>query len=186
MLNNLVRLTAVVCGICLGAAAVRAQPAQSGPKLPPTAADFAYGGHERQVLDFYQAESSSPAPLALYIHGGGFMGGDKKSVNQETLKQLLNAGVSVAAINYRLAGQAPLPAAHHDAQRALQTLRSKSKEWNIDKSQVGAFGGDCSVARRELPVYRVCFEDGVDGNDGAVLFCEAGGRVCLRASWRAE
>ncbi len=52
--------------------------------------------------------------------------------------------------------------------------------------QVGAFGGDCSVARRDLPVYRVCFEDAVDGNDAAVLFCEAGGRVCLRASWRAE
>ena len=60
--------------------------------------------------------------------------------------------------------------------------------------QIGAFGGDCSVARRELPVYRVCFEDGAgsdagsdaESEDGAVMFCAADGRVCLRASWRAE
>ena len=104
------------------------------------ASNVSYGEHERHVLDFYKAESSSPTPLVLYIHGGGFVRGSKDTVNQETLKQLLDAGISVAAIHYRLAGEVPLPAAHEDAQRAIQTLRSKADKWNVDKTQVGAFG----------------------------------------------
>ncbi len=144
MANASVRLAAFVCGISLAASPAAAQRGPA-PRMQPTVADFAYGDHERHVLDFYKAESSSPTPLALYIHGGGFTRGDKNTVNQETLKQLLNAGISVAAINYRLAGQAPLPAAHHDAQRALQALRSKAKEWNFDKRQVGAFGGSAGA-----------------------------------------
>ena len=145
MPTKLVRLTAIVFGICLGVAALTGQQRQQGPRLAPDVPDFAYGDDERHVLDFYRAESSSPTPLVLYIHGGGFTRGDKGTVNQQTLKRLLKAGISVAAINYRLAGQVPLPAAHHDVQRALQTLRSKASEWNFDKNQVGAFGGSAGA-----------------------------------------
>lgn len=70
-----------------------------GHKLKPTISDFSYGEHERHVLDFYKAESSSPTPLVLYIHGGGFTAGNKNTVNQETLNELLKAGISVAAIH---------------------------------------------------------------------------------------
>lgn len=111
----------------------------------PTMADVKYGPHERNVLDLYQAKSDRPAPLALYIHGGGFRGGSKKSVNQRVLKELLAAGISVAAIQYRLVADKPLPAAHHDSLRALQFIRSKATEWNIDKKRIGAFGGSASA-----------------------------------------
>ncbi len=143
----LVRLAPLVCGIALATSPLPAQRGESGQRsrLDPTVTDFAYGSHERQVLDFYQADSSVLTPLVLYIHGGGFTRGDKNSVDQETLQQLLAARISVAAINYRLAGQVPLPAAHHDAQRALQTLRSKANEWNFDKTKVGAFGGSAGA-----------------------------------------
>ena len=145
MQQTLVRSTAIFCGICLCAAGLSAQQGDQSPRLSPTVADFAYGDHERHVLDIYRAESTSPTPLVLFIHGGGFTRGDKGSVNQGTLKQLLEAGISVAAINYRLAGQVPLPAAHQDVQRALQTLRSRAREWNFDKNQVGAFGGSAGA-----------------------------------------
>ena len=147
MTKSAARLAAIACGIFLVTSTAAAQqgPPSQQSRMKPTVADFAYGDHERHVLDLYRAESSSPTPLVLYIHGGGFTGGDKGTVNQETLKQLVNAGISVAAINYRLAGQVPLPAAHADAQRALQALRSKAKEWNFDKSQVGAFGGSAGA-----------------------------------------
>ena len=36
-----------------------------------------YGEHERQVLDFYKAESDKPTPLLFFIHGGGWVAGDK-------------------------------------------------------------------------------------------------------------
>src|SRR4051794_16501332 len=50
------------------------------PAVEPTAAKVAYGEHERQVLDFWQAKSDTPTPLVLYIHGGGWQNGDKSSV----------------------------------------------------------------------------------------------------------
>ena len=145
--NATVRIAVVAIAISMAEPPVAGQrrDSQPGLRVEPTIADFAYGDHERQVLDFYRADSPAPTPLVLYIHGGGFTRGDKSSVNQQTLKQLLTAQISVAAINYRLASQAPLPAAHRDAARALQTLRSKAREWNFDKSQVGAFGGSAGA-----------------------------------------
>jgi len=92
-----------------------------------------------------QARSDKPAPLALYIHGGGFRGGSKTSVNQRTLQELLAAGISVAAIEYRLVPEHPLPTAHRDSLRALQFIRSRAGRWNIDKKRIGAFGGSAGA-----------------------------------------
>ena len=105
-------------------------------KRSPTHQNVKYGPYERNVLDFWRAESAAPTPLVVYIHGGGFRAGSKNSLNARTLQQLLDAGISVAAINYRLIAQAPLPAAHFDSRRALQFLRSKAKSWNIESLMV--------------------------------------------------
>jgi|GEM_PF-4086621 carboxylesterase type B len=45
----------------------------------PTYRNVAYGDHERNVLDFYRAEGGQ-TPLLVYIHGGGFKGGDKSAL----------------------------------------------------------------------------------------------------------
>ena len=101
--------------------------------LPPTSAEVSYGAHEMNVLDFWKAEGEGPRPLLIYIHGGGWVGGDK-SKSGPGIKAFLDKGISVAAVNYRLSGEAPLPAPVHDAARAVQFLRSKAAEWNIDKT----------------------------------------------------
>ena len=75
-------------------------------KPTPTAAHLAYGPHERQVLDFWKANSEQPAPLVLYIHGGGWQGGDKSSLGAAAIQRYLDAGIAVAAINYRYVKQA--------------------------------------------------------------------------------
>jgi acetyl esterase/lipase len=119
----------------------------------PTNADVAYGTHPRQKLDFWKAPSDKPTPLLLFIHGGGWMAGDKNSFGtMQQLRPYLDAGISVAAINYRLIQNAmeekvepPVKAPLHDAARALQFLRSKSADWNIDKSRVGASGGSAGA-----------------------------------------
>jgi acetyl esterase/lipase len=92
---------------------------QKKGQLKPTYENVKYGPHGRNVLDFYRTKSEKPTPLAVYIHGGGFRGGSKKSLNRATLRQLLNAGISVAALQYRLVPGTPLPAAHRDSLRAL-------------------------------------------------------------------
>lgn len=123
------------------------------PKQPtPTVANMAYGKHERQVLDFWQAKSEQPTPLVLYIHGGGWRAGDKNTLSGTVIKSFTDAGISVAAINYRYiskdldpAVQPPVKAPLEDAARALQTIRSKAKEWNIDKTKIGATGGSAGA-----------------------------------------
>jgi len=113
--------------------------------LQPTLADVKYGAHIRNRLDFYQVKSDRATPLALYIHGGGFRGGSKKGVNQRTLKAFLDAGISVAAIEYRLVPAYPLPTAHQDSLRALQYIRSQAGTWHINKDRIGAFGGSAGA-----------------------------------------
>lgn len=119
---------------------------------PPTFANVSYGEHLRQVIDFYKAESAAPTPLVVYIHGGGWMNGDKARVGTVDLRKLLASGISVAAINYRLIPQAqeagvkpPVKAPLEDAARAIQFLRAKASEWNIDKTRVGATGGSAGA-----------------------------------------
>ena len=115
-------------------------------QMSPTHANIKYGEHGRNVFDLWLAETKEPTPLAIYIHGGGFISGNKEKVSQQVVKQLLDAGISVASINYRyLSIDTPLPTSHHDARRALQFMRSKAKEWNIDKSRVAAFGGSAGA-----------------------------------------
>jgi acetyl esterase/lipase len=121
------------------------QARQRAPKPPPTHKDVRYGPHERNVLDFWQARTKTPAPQVVYIHGGGFRNGSKASLKANDLTELLDAGISVAALHYRLIQQKRLPAAHHDCARALRFLRSKAKAWNLDKQRVGAFGGSAGA-----------------------------------------
>ena len=51
--------------------------AQAADRVEPTFADIAYGPHERNVLDFWQAPSDTPTPVIVRIHGGGFVHGSK-------------------------------------------------------------------------------------------------------------
>jgi acetyl esterase/lipase len=120
------------------------------PQRPPTQANVRYGSHERQVIDFWKAESSRPTPLVFHIHGGGWVNGDKARV--ANLERYLAAGISVVSINYRFVTQAieagvkpPVQWPIADAARALQFVRSKAREWNIDKARIGATGGSAGA-----------------------------------------
>ena len=182
------RLGLLFVGCAVGIAAAPAM-AQRDDKPPPTHRNVRYGPHERNVLDFWRADSDRPTPLVVYIHGGGFRVGSKESLNPATLRQLLDAGISVAAVNYRFVQQAPLPAAHHDCRRSLQFLRSKAKEWNIDKTRVGAFGGSAGA---QLCMYLAFHDDMArpDSSDpvereSTRLSCVAtmGGQTTLDLDW---
>jgi acetyl esterase/lipase len=122
-------------------------------RLEPTVADFAYAqDSKRQRFDFWQAKSDTPTPVVLMIHGGGWVGGDKTLYGTAAIQPFLDAGISVAAINYRFIAQAmeqhiepPVKAPLMDCARALQTLRSKAKKWNIDATRIGSTGGSAGA-----------------------------------------
>ena len=116
--------------------------------LVPTFTDEAYGEHELNKFDFFQAEGKGPHPWVLYIHGGGWVSGDKseKKVPDRTIKALLKSGISYARINYRLAKDHPLPAPVMDAAYALQYIRHNHKKYNIIKDKVVLMGGSAGGA----------------------------------------
>jgi acetyl esterase/lipase len=118
----------------------------------PTLANVPYGPHEQQVLDFYKAASDRPTPVVFFIHGGGWLNRNKATFNNAA--PYLAAGISVVSINYRFIPQAeadklvpPVKGPLRDAARALQFIRTKAAEWNLDKQRIGASGssaGACS------------------------------------------
>jgi acetyl esterase/lipase len=95
------------------------------------------------TLNFWKLESDQPVPLLVHIHGGGWIGGKKnESIGLNELKK----GYSFASIDYRLAGTELLPAAVHDAARAIQFLRTKAKMWNFNPARIGVIGGSAGAA----------------------------------------
>lgn len=121
------------------------EEAQREESFPPTYVDIPYGPYERNVLDLWLAKSELPTPILICIHGGGFSGGDKRGFRgeDEILGAMLESGISVAAINYRLTegGKNPFPIPMRDGARAIQYLRHHAKKYNLDKKRFAATGG---------------------------------------------
>jgi acetyl esterase/lipase len=116
-----------------------------GEAIKPTHANVAYGPHERNKIDLYLVESKTPTPLVLYIHGGGFRGGDKSSVSPGEIRAFQREGWSVAAINYRFTNVLPAPGQYLDCGRALQFLRHHAQEYNLDPRLVASTGGSAGA-----------------------------------------
>lgn len=160
------------------------------PPLPaPTHANVPYGDHPNQVIDFWKADIGARGPLAIYIHGGGFTGGSKDKINPSTVTKLLNAGIHVAAVEYRFIKHAKLPAAHEDVKRALQFVRSKSRDWAINPKLIGAFGGSAGA---QLSGYLAFHDDMADpdsedpiARQSTRLFCVAlsGAQSTMDLNW---
>lgn len=80
-------------------------------------------------------------PIAVYVHGGGWTSGDKTENLVKYKDALLERGIAVAAINYRLAGTAKFPAMIEDVKCAIRSLRANSATYAIDPDRIAAFGG---------------------------------------------
>jgi acetyl esterase/lipase len=146
--RSLLLLGLLTTPLCAGEPAKTAKT--EAPQRAPTLANVAYGTHERQVLDFWRADSARATPLVFHIHGGGWVNGDKARVSG--LERYLAAGISVVSINYRFVTQAiragvepPVRWPLEDAARALQFVRSRAAEWNLDPARVGATGGSAGA-----------------------------------------
>ena len=115
----------------------------------PDHANLRYGPHERNVLDLWLAKGDSaagPRPLVVYIHGGGWVGGDKSPpLPPGAVKRFLDAGIHFASINYRYSTTAPFPAPVRDGGLAIQYLRHHAGRYNIDPSRVAAYGGSAGA-----------------------------------------
>lgn len=123
-------------------------PPQPDPLLPtPDFSEVAYGQHAGQRFDIYRPKGEAPAPFVMFIHGGGWVNGDKRKNFERIRRPLVDAGVAVVSVNYRFLKQAaaegvspPVLGPLADCARALQTLRHRAAEFGLDPERVALMG----------------------------------------------
>lgn len=98
------------------------------------------GGGQKMDILRPRADSSTPRPAVLLVHGGGFRAGSKEGYIPLAIK-LAEHGYIAATVNYRLAPQHRFPAAIEDVKSAVRFLRANAAKYNIDPAHIGARGG---------------------------------------------
>jgi acetyl esterase/lipase len=124
----------------------RAQPATQPAALPPGVRlvpniEYAKPDGHSLLLDLYlpaHADADHPIPLIVWVHGGGWVMGDR---HDRTALPLAAHGYAIASIEYRLSQTAPFPAQIEDCKAAVRWLRSKARLYNLDSGHIGAWGG---------------------------------------------
>jgi len=91
-------------------------------------------------LDVYQVPSDKPTPVVIQIHGGGWIRGDRPS-GSGSFGSFFAAGMSVVAVQYRNAIDAPAPAAIQDVRCAMAWVKANAKKYNFDPNRVIPWGG---------------------------------------------
>ena len=90
-------------------------------------------------LDLYlpAKQNEKNAPLIVWIHGGAWRSGSKKSM---PLKEMVKAGYAIASVDYRLSPVAKFPAQVHDIKAAIRFLRAKQGDHGYNAAKIGIAG----------------------------------------------
>lgn len=95
-------------------------------------------------VDLYLPESKKPLPLVILVHGGGWKKGSKDKEDTRA-HWLCKRGYAVAAVQYRLSGEAKYPAALHDVRDAVIWLRKHAGKYNFDPNRFATIGGSAGA-----------------------------------------
>lgn len=124
-----------------------AQPVFEVPQMPDGVVlerdvQFGQAGEHPLLLDIVRpkADSAKPRPVVLFIHGGGWAGGDKLSAVGPLVPLAASGEYFCATANYRLTGIAPWPAQLHDCKAAIRWLKANAGKYNIDPDKIGVWG----------------------------------------------
>lgn len=100
--------------------------------------------HSRNKFDIFTLSGNKPTPLVIFIHAGGFVGGDKRQAYEtpENIRTFLMSGIAFATINYRLLDDTDkgVITSLGDITRALQYIRYHAEDFNIDPNRISCFG----------------------------------------------
>lgn len=103
--------------------------------------EYGKGGDTTLKLDIIRPKPlpKEPMPVVVFIHGGGWQGGNKES-KIPNLIPLAQRGCFCASISYRLSGTAVFPAQIEDCKCAVRFLRAHAEKYNIDPARIGVWG----------------------------------------------
>ncbi|MGJ7506074.1 alpha/beta hydrolase [Variovorax sp. GT1P44] len=103
--------------------------------------EYAYGPDDLQQLDFWPAATGKPAPLILFVHGGGWKHGDKRTATgMQKVEHLTGEGFAFASINYRLVPTATVEQQAADVATAVAWLRAHAARLGVDASRIVLMG----------------------------------------------
>ncbi len=88
-------------------------------------------------LDLYRPAEATDAPLVVWVHGGGWMMGNRWPC---PVAFLADHGYTVASISYRFAQQATYPAQLHDCKAAIRFLRANADDYGYNADRIGVIG----------------------------------------------
>jgi acetyl esterase/lipase len=80
------------------------------------------------TLDLYLPRGKAREPLIVWVHGGAWRSGTKRTM---PLSKLVQNGYPVASVDYRLSTQARFPAQIHDIKAAIRFLRGHGERWHL-------------------------------------------------------
>jgi acetyl esterase/lipase len=90
---------------------------------------------------YYPARISGPLPVAVYIHGGGWITGDKEKADHNLEgKAVLAQDYLLVALDYRLAPKYRFPAMIEDVKCAIRSLRAHAAQYGLDAGRIGVWG----------------------------------------------
>lgn len=131
-----------------------------------------YGTHERHRLDIYemQQKPADPMPILVFLHGGGFVRGDKGGAANIGIYFARN-GILAITINYRFAPEIQWPEGAEDIAGVLKWIRQNGNNYGGDINRIFLMGASAGAAHVSTYVF---FEDfqlkAEDGVAGAILF----------------
>jgi len=136
-------LSAVAACLFAGGASAQEEPAKRPGVVEMKDLAYVPDGHERQTLDLYLPrpveEGAKPLPLVIWVHGGGWEGGNKDGCPPRGAG-MLGRGYACASLGYRLTNAAPFPAQIEDCRAAIRFLRAHADEYGLDPDRFGVWG----------------------------------------------
>jgi acetyl esterase/lipase len=113
-------------------------------RIPLSVQDIAVPGQQNMAevaaRIYTSAECLAPGPALLYLHGGAYVMGGLPLADSTARMLVERAGVTVVAVDYRLAPEHPYPAGLEDSYAVLQWSVDKGEEYGIDPGRVGVLG----------------------------------------------
>ena len=108
--------------------------------LPAGARELAYGADPKQKLDLLVPASASRAPLLLFVHGGGWSIGDKRTGAGVKAAHFTAHGRAFASANYRLVPQASVEQQAADIASAIAWARRNAVAQRLDPDRIVLMG----------------------------------------------
>ncbi|WP_339832231.1 alpha/beta hydrolase [uncultured Parvibaculum sp.] len=131
--------------------------------------------------EWAHAGDSGSGPVVLYFHGGGYVVGSPVSHRHLTARLALAAGASVLSVAYRLAPEAPFPAAVEDGLKAYRWLLARG-----DAPERIALAGDSAGGGLAMAVLLAAKRDGLPMPAAAALLSPWTDLTCATATYASR